>query len=160
MPAKVVIADELPYTHTGKVDVHQIQRNHYPGLSFFIEPVRRQGRLVDIKLIECDRKYFFGSGGVPDELRKDAEMIENGGGFTGRMPRPHAFLKGGPGAASMRMAMKDMDLNMLCELLKNGTIEPEALGHMLARMIIEQEEKKINRKKKHKKRRKEFFRGC
>jgi hypothetical protein len=161
LPAKVVIADELPYTHTGKVDVHQIQRNHYPGEQFYVEPVRRQGRLADIKLMEYAENSLIRRGGVPEELERVADMVLNGGGFTGRMPKLPGIFKKGSAAAPMEMPMQGgPDLNMLCELVKSGTIEPEMLGHMLARMIIEQEEEKKKRKKKHKKSRKESFRGC
>ena len=161
LPAKAVIADELPYTHTGKVDVHQIQRNHYPGRSFDIEPVRRQGRLVDIRLFEFDENNTIRHGGVPDELQKEADLMEKNGGITGRMPKPPGFLKGGPAADPMGMLMKEgLDPEMLCEMIQSGIVEPEMLGHMLARIVIEQDKKKKKRITGRQKNRRENFRGC
>ena len=162
LPAKAVIADKLPYTHTGKVDIHQIQRDHYPGIAYFIEPVRRQGRLADIKLLEYDRHALITDGGVPEELQSSiANMIEKEGGMTGRLPKQPSFLKGGPAADPMGMPLKgEPDLKMLCSMVESGTIDPEMLGHMLARMLIEQEEKMRKRNIRHMKRRRGDFRGC
>jgi hypothetical protein len=52
------------------------------------------------------------------------------------------------------------DLKMLFRMLESGTIEPEMLGHMLARMMIEQEEKMRKRNKRYMRRRRGHFRGC
>ncbi len=115
LPSKVVITDELPYTHTGKVDVHEIQRGKYDGHTLRVDPVRKNGRLVDIALSEIDKLFPFNSAGM-------------------------------------------INPDMLIELIKKGVIEPEMIGRLLAKILLNQDETQKKRKKKRRKR--DFYRGC
>ena len=172
LPSQAVITDNLPYTHTGKVDIHEIQRGKYEGITLKINPIRKRDRLVDVELTEPQGPMRFRDGGIPDELEKDIELYKKGG-ITGRMRRPpmHGMGPGGgpgmpgmpsmPGMASMSgMANLSGMLNpdMLVELIKNGVIEPEMIGRMLARVLLSENGTQKKGKKKH--RRRNPYRGC
>ena len=139
LPSRVVIADDLPYTQTGKVDVHRILKENYTGEAFCIEPVKRQGKLIDIRLSEYDRKKAVLPGGIPDELAHDLKLLREVEALSGGRIKPPNGRKGfagngGPG--EFQMPMEDM-CGMFCELIRNEDMEPEMIGRIAARMMIE-----------------------
>ena len=169
LPSKIVIVDDLPYTHTGKVDVHQIQKEKITGVTLRVDPVRVKDRLVDVKLTEFAKNSRFKPGGFPDEITSKIDITDIGG-FDGR-GRNFGFMKlienakgpvniGGelPEMKMPALSFKEgmhFDPDMILELFENGTIEPEMIGRMLARMLIKQEEKGSSNKRRNDK-----FRGC
>ena len=51
LPGQCALTDRLPYTATGKVDVHQIIKDKHSKARYKVEPVRIGGRLQDVRLI-------------------------------------------------------------------------------------------------------------
>ena len=127
LPSKVIITSRLPYTETGKVDVHAILKN--PGLyereAYGVRAIKKGDHLADIKLIRSDKKSPFIEG-VPEELEHDAETIIKNGPMGGRFAQE--IYRGGLGGDPERM---------IAELIRSGSIEPEMLGAMIARMLKE-----------------------
>lgn len=162
LPSRVVIAQELPYTQTGKVDVHRILKENYTGEAFRVDPVKRHGELIDILLTEYDSKKMALPGGVPDELEDDLKLIRKvealSGGRIGVAIRNTGFA--GNGSSADIPMPEGLKPGMLCELLQRGDIEPEMVGRILARMLLEQEKQERERRAKRRKRRRTDYRGC
>lgn len=75
LPWMCVIADELPHTLSGKVDVMGIQGQHVPGHEFTIVSVEHEGRLIDVQLVPA-KQGTVGTGelspiGIPQQMRRD-----------------------------------------------------------------------------------------
>ncbi|MDO5134157.1 MAG: class I adenylate-forming enzyme family protein, partial [Eubacteriales bacterium] len=68
LPGQCVITDEIPYTVTGKVDVYRIKKEGINGAIYAIIPVRKQGKLVDIRIEATGFNGVNSRAGVPDEL--------------------------------------------------------------------------------------------
>ncbi len=161
LPSRVVIAEELPYTPTGKVDVHRILKEKYTGEEFSVDSVKMHGRLVDVRLTEHDSKIPL-PGGIPDELAGDLKLVKKvevlSQGRIGMAIRNRGFeANGNQGDISMK---EDFSSGMLCKLIKSGDIEPEMIGRIFARMLLEQEKQKKEKIAKRRKRRRKNFRGC
>ncbi len=169
LPSKIVIVDDLPYTHTGKVDVHQIQKEKITGVTIRVDPVRKNDRLVDVRLTEYAKDSQFKPGSLPDEITSKIDIF-HAGGISGREKFPDFMkllenakgpVKIGGGMPQMPFPAMNMregfsiDPDRICELIENGTIEPEMIGRMLARMLIKKEEKARRNKRKN-----DEFRGC
>ncbi len=77
LPSHVVITKSIPYTSTGKVDVHQILTGNIEGIRYVIKPVNNKGELVDIKLISTDNRGYTKEDGIPRELVGDLESARN-----------------------------------------------------------------------------------
>ena len=67
LPSECIITDDIPYNASGKVDVHRIATGDTGGYRYRVLPVRRGGRLADIRL-ERYRNNFMSERGLPDEL--------------------------------------------------------------------------------------------
>ncbi len=65
LPSECIITDEIPYNASGKVDVHQILTGKVDGYRYRVIPLRKDGKLYDIRL---DRYTAFGQSGLPEEL--------------------------------------------------------------------------------------------
>ena len=66
MPGQCVIADALPQTELGKVDVHRIAKGGVNGKWYMIRPIRFNGALKDIALIPVPANPDW--AGIPEEL--------------------------------------------------------------------------------------------
>ncbi|MBR2743260.1 MAG: acyl--CoA ligase [Clostridia bacterium] len=67
LPGQCVITEDIPYTATGKVDVHRILKGENKGTCYVVTPIRVQGRLVDVRLELADLRLVTLTG-VPDEI--------------------------------------------------------------------------------------------
>ena len=76
LPSMAVICKELPLNGTGKVDVHSIARGYVKGKRYTIKPVRKNGRLVNVRVVSWKHAGMFVNGGVPEELEYDLELVE------------------------------------------------------------------------------------
>ncbi len=162
LPSRVVITDELPYTETGKVDVHRILKEKYTGDAFHVDPVKVHGKLVDVLLKEHDSGKLAMPGGVPDELADDLKLLRKmetlSGGRIGPAIRNRGFERDD---TSGDIPIKEGAVSgMMCKLLKSEDIGYEMIGRALARMLIEQEKQERERIAKRRKRRKKNLRGC
>ena len=77
LPGRCVITDSIPVNAAGKVDVHRIQKEHTKGTIYAVEPVRRDGKLTDIRLVPASRRGFDLSTGIPEELAGMEEQATN-----------------------------------------------------------------------------------
>ena len=63
LPSQCVIAEKLPFNGSGKVSIYEIQQNGVKGGRYYrIDPIRIDGKLVDIKLMLqhlCLRKHLM-----------------------------------------------------------------------------------------------------
>lgn len=66
LPAQCVVMDAIPRNAMGKVDVLAVQSGG-KGTRFLVSPVRRDGRLVDVRLGRAGDSMMLQSG-LPDEL--------------------------------------------------------------------------------------------
>ena len=74
LPSQCVIAEKLPFNGSGKVSIYEIQQNGVTGGRHYrIDPIRIDGKLVDVKLMPVAKEFAFGNYGVPEELMQDAE---------------------------------------------------------------------------------------
>ena len=67
LPGQCVICDDIPRTHTGKVDVHQIMNGSVKGERYMVAPVYVGKKLTDVRLAPAKE----GPGtwaGIPKEL--------------------------------------------------------------------------------------------
>ena len=71
LPAQCVIAEDLPVNNSGKVDVHKILSDRVEGEKYRIDPIKRDGKLVDIRLVNTAFLQYFDEAGVPEELQED-----------------------------------------------------------------------------------------
>ena len=126
LPSKVLITEELPYTETGKVDVHAILKDQkrYDGECYEVKAVKKGDTLIDVRLIHLDDFLRRIGGGVPDELEHDAEMIKRTGSLVGRA----SFMRRDENHAG------DTG-KMIRGLIDSGMLEPEMIGAMIARML-------------------------
>jgi len=67
LPGQCVIADSLPQTELGKVDVHRIVKGEVNGSRYIVNAVRTGGALKDIVLVPAMPNYPQWSG-LPEEL--------------------------------------------------------------------------------------------
>ena len=162
LPSRVVIADDLPYTETGKVDVHRILKEKMSGDAYLIEPVRRHGRLMDIRLVAYDMAMTSLPGGIPDELTEDMKLLKEVEVLSkGRIKAPF-----GGGIIENRKESAGIPIGgaipsgMLCKLLQSEDLDPEMAGRMLARFLIEKDKQERQRMKDRRRRRLEGCRGC
>ena len=162
LPTRAVIVEDLPYTPTGKVDVHRILKEKYTGDAFRIDPVKRHGKLVDVILREYDREKAPLPGGVPDELTEDLKLLmevkDLSKGRLGPAIRSRGFEK--KAVSGMKTMQKGLMPEMIFELIMDEDVKPEALGRMLARMLIDREKQEIKRRAKRRKKRRDDLRGC
>lgn len=70
LPAQFVIAAELPFNDSGKTDVYRIMDEGVSGRRYAVIPVRRDGRLVDIRFEAAGSVMFDPEIGVPEELEE------------------------------------------------------------------------------------------
>lgn len=77
LPSHVVITKNIPYTGTGKVDVHQILTGDIEGARYVVRPVNERGELVDIRLISTDNRGYTKEDGIPRELEGDLKSVKN-----------------------------------------------------------------------------------
>lgn len=76
LPSMVVICRELPMNQMGKVDVQSIARGGTKGKRYVVKPVRRRGRLIDVRVISRDNAGIYLNGGVPEELEYEMELYK------------------------------------------------------------------------------------
>ena len=76
LPSMVVICRELPVNRMGKVDVQSIAEGDAKGKRYVVKPVRRRGRLIDVRVISRGNAGIYYNGGVPDELEYDMELYK------------------------------------------------------------------------------------
>ena len=99
---------------------------------------------------------------MPDELEHDLDLLRQVEKISGGRIKPVNGRKGfgkilNGGESSMRGRITP---GMICEFLRNEDVEPEMIGRMFARMVIEEEKKERARRAKHRSRMRENFRGC
>ena len=68
LPVQCVIADELPLTDLGKVDIHRIVNGEVSGARYKIQPIRANGVLKDVVLTPAEYRDTPLWAGVPEEL--------------------------------------------------------------------------------------------
>ena len=65
LPTECIITDTIPYNASGKVDIHQIVTGNIDGYRYRVIPLRKDGKLYDIRL---DQFTMMGERGLPEEL--------------------------------------------------------------------------------------------
>ena len=127
-----------------------------------IDPVKRHGKLVDVILREYDREKAPLPGGVPDELTEDLKLLmevkDLSKGRLGPAIRNRGFEK--KAVSGMKTMQQGLMPDMICELIRDEDIKPEALGRMLDRMLIDREKQERKKRAKHRKKRRDDLRGC
>jgi hypothetical protein len=73
LPSKCVITYELPYNHNGKVDLFKITTSKPKGQTYTINPVRKDGKLINVRLELPNNPFGFVRVGVPEELQQDVD---------------------------------------------------------------------------------------
>ena len=79
LPGQCVITDTIPFTATGKVDVHKILKDGINGERYIVTPVRIQGKLTDVTLIPAPDTVEEKPGlwtGLPEELEGKADVLK------------------------------------------------------------------------------------
>ncbi|MBQ6360992.1 MAG: acyl--CoA ligase [Lachnospiraceae bacterium] len=79
LPGQCVITEKIPFTETGKVDVHKILKAGINGKRFTVTPVRIRGKLTDVTLIPAPDSVQEKIGlwtGLPEELEMNADVLK------------------------------------------------------------------------------------
>ena len=78
MPGVCVITDHIPFNAAGKVDVYRILQGEGQGRRFLVRQIRREGRLVDIRLKpSTPAMLLLEDANVPEKLLLDGAKMAN-----------------------------------------------------------------------------------
>ena len=78
LPIQCVITDKIPYNESGKVDIYRIKLGEGRGIRFDIKPVRKEGKITDIKFVQVEDKDTDrrpdALGVFPEELKEEMKL--------------------------------------------------------------------------------------
>ena len=72
LPTQFVLVDHIPLSATGKVDIYHITRSRIDGNAFNILPVKKDGRLVNIRYERAEGLNSYTAGTLPEGMGKDS----------------------------------------------------------------------------------------
>jgi acyl-CoA synthetase (AMP-forming)/AMP-acid ligase II len=76
LPSMVVITDSLPLNSAGKVDIRAILDGKVKGKKYVIKPLRKRGRLIDVRVIKQSEAGYYYGGWIPEELEYEMELYK------------------------------------------------------------------------------------
>ena len=129
LPGQCVIANALPQTELGKVDVHRIVMGEVNGSRYMVKPVRADGELKDVQLIPAVPGTPMWSG-VPEELEDmSGGIYKMFSQISPRFNRRQAAEQSGQSGTAPAQSGGSMQegINMFIRALTN----PLALGSLL-----------------------------
>jgi len=75
MPSQCVLAEKIPLNSGGKVDAKKLASGTVEGKRVNVEPVKMNGKIVDILLLPAATEEAASSGAIPEELKDDPYNI-------------------------------------------------------------------------------------
>ena len=76
LPSMLVITDLLPLNSAGKVDIRAILDGRVKGKKYVIKPLRKRGRLIDVRVIPQSKAGYYYGGWIPEELEYEMKLYK------------------------------------------------------------------------------------